>query len=148
MRIFQRKKIIQVNKKIMRSRGILKILFYTVCLLALMSCGTNGQFHRFTLMPNTAVSNIIQSGLVIRSIQLKSTNLMQCNVACTADKDCALITIDTNNTCQIYSNRTSLFELIPSKASKVMIKSTLIDCPVGILEYNATYSQCQCLDDA
>ena len=132
----------------MNSRGFLKILFYNVCLLALFANGANSQFHRFTLMLNTAVSDMIQSGLLLRSLQLKSTNLMQCNVACLADKDCALITIDTNNTCQIYSNRTSSFELIPSQVSKVMIKSSLINCPVGILEYNATYSQCQCLNDA
>ena len=107
---------------------------------------TNGQFYRYNVILNTTVSKQIQSDLILSTIQLKHSNLIQCNVACNSDQKCALISLDSDNTCIIYSNKTSMFELIPSPVSKVMIKTNLNKCPEGILEFNEIHNECQCIN--
>ena len=49
---------------------------------------------------------------------------------------CSKLSMDSNDVCIIYSNKTSMFELMPSLSSQVMIKANVNKCPAGILEFS------------
>jgi hypothetical protein len=102
------------------------------------------QFQKYKLMKNATVYNQIQINLLRKSFIVSSITPINCYIECNRDVNCALVELVNNNTCNFYSNQTSLFELIPSNSSNLMIKNNLIPCPSGILYFDTNLNFCQC----